>query len=697
MQKTAIILLIFFCVFNRSNAQWQQMNGPNREAYITALVSVDSTIIASSSFCGIFRSDAKLGKWQKISNDFFTCYFAIGDSLFFIGNDQNVKLINLKDNSVSNVSVAPTRGGVQSFCKLDSVFYYGNEYTGFTFSKDFGKTWGYANKGLPFENFTYPHGGGNVTWHHVYSVAASNNYLFAGTDKGVYRSKSDSMSWNERSKGLPITEIDLLKSYSNEVYTSIGNILYYSIDTGNTWSKLYTAPSKILSINKIDSILYIGVNNKGVYFYPNKNGKWDSISVGLTDKNVKHVIRVDSLLICATESMGVFASENNQWDQKIDGMTCSNVGALRATDSFIYANCGGDVDLSRDKQNWANVTPRIDSIPTNASDCWLFENKIMCSYTYTDSKTLKFVTKYVYSSDYGNTWRDRSGLPIKWSSDSSSHLTRNGTRLFSTNHGTPIYSDNNGTTWINIKNADKNCSPSLIGDGPNFYVSGCDRIYSFDDSFNYKMAFDLTDTRVAGGVMFLQDGVLFSSTNLAHLYCSLDSGKSWSDANYGIESIDQLYGFINDKRKFYISTDKGMFVTKNYGKYWQRIDDSTIGIEVFQIAINNDTLYAATGGKGVWKRPLNSIYLSVEDDASYEPTISLFPNPAQTSITVHSQTELHSASINLYNLQGQLVKSFSNINGKEFTIYRNNLPSGLYTMRILDREGRIYVSTIVLE
>ena len=694
MRKITIIILFLFCFLSRSYAQWQQMNGPNNEAHITAIVNLDSEVVASSSFCGIFICSSKFEKWQRISDDFFTCYFLVGDSLFYFSDkDRKVKLLYIKDNSISIVAYGPNPVEFKPFGYFGKQFFIGDEYTGFYISKDFGKTWVNSNNGLPKEDFTIPHGGGNVTWHHVYSVASSDKYVFAGTDKGVYRSNDDSISWIEKSKGLPKAQIDLLKAYSNEIYASVGKILYKSVDTGDTWSIFYTAGSNILSISKIDSILYIGIKNSGVYLFSDKSQKWSSISKGLSDKNVIDVKKVDSILICVTDSRGVFSFENNLWVQKIDGMTCSFVANLRTTNNFIFSSSGNDINISTDKQNWNNITPK-DSIPTYTSSTWLFDDKLMYSYTFTDPNTLKLVTKYVYSQDYGKTWKDRSNLLIKWPPDAAAHLTRKGGRLFSENAGVPIYSDDSGASWLNFTNPVANCTPSIVMDGPNYYIVSCDNLYSFDDSFNYELAFELTDSRVKGGAFFLLSGVLFASNNLAHLYCSLDSGKTWFDANKNIESINQLYGFINDKKTFFISTNKGIFATKNYGKDWQHIDDTTIGIEIFEIAINNDTLYAATGGKGVWKRPLKSIYLGFNDEPLYQKAISLYPNPAQSSITIHSETELNSASIMLYDLQGQLLQHYSNINQKTFLIPRNNLPSGLYILKVVDGKNENFISKV---
>ncbi|MEX0996194.1 MAG: T9SS type A sorting domain-containing protein [Flavobacteriaceae bacterium] len=62
--------------------------------------------------------------------------------------------------------------------------------------------------------------------------------------------------------------------------------------------------------------------------------------------------------------------------------------------------------------------------------------------------------------------------------------------------------------------------------------------------------------------------------------------------------------------------------------------------------------------------------------------MSIFPNPFSNNTTLQSINELNNAILTVYNLQGQAVKEMKNISGQTTIINRNNLPAGLYIVRI---------------
>ena len=699
MRKIAIVLFFVFCFFSRSNAQWQQMNGPYGETIASGIYKWNDTYIASSMECGIYVSKDISKGWKYVAAGSFYNGLAavIGDTLVYLGENSSYWNYIILTDSLFTVHNSYYRSE-NPFDLVSNVgkLYRGDEYDGFFRSTDKGISWEQKNSGLPVKVFTLPHGGGTVYWTFVHSVSSIDHYVFAGTEQGIYRCDSSDMKWQKISDtilGLP--QIDHIKSYGNEVYAVADKVAYISKDTGSTWSIFLKAPAKINYIEKIDSIVYLSIYSKGIVTYSSSNGKWDTLNNGLLDKNINLITKLDTVVFCGSNDRGFYYLENSKWVQTIDGMSCT-IGAISpfiVRDNFCLANTDVGLSISQDKQNWLDITPS-QALPAYSATSWCYSDTIMYMYSKKDSNG-NLDTFLLYSKDYGKTWKDGSTFPISWPSDKNSHLLNISGRIFAS-WKMLSYSDDMGKNWTNVPTINGKCSPFLTSNGFSYFMVGCSALYSFDNNFNYKMEFDLSDSRVSGGYFNLCGNVLFATNNLAHLYCSRDSGKTWTDANGGIEKTYEIWGFVGSNARYYISTNMGVFATKDYGQHWQSMGDGLRNLDVFQMQLLNDTLYLVTDF-GVWKRPLNSIYLGVDDEGSYQQTISIYPNPAQSSFMIRSATELHSESINLYNLQGQLVKSFSNMSGKEFIIYRNNLPSGLYTLRILDREGRIYVAKIVLK
>ena len=77
--------------------------------------------------------------------------------------------------------------------------------------------------------------------------------------------------------------------------------------------------------------------------------------------------------------------------------------------------------------------------------------------------------------------------------------------------------------------------------------------------------------------------------------------------------------------------------------------------------------------------------------------ITMYPNPSRNIVTITSTTQLEATNIYLYNIQGELVQSHPNFNGYSLTIRRNNLPSGLYLLKIQNNKGEQFLKKIIFE
>ena len=56
---------------------------------------------------------------------------------------------------------------------------------------------------------------------------------------------------------------------------------------------------------------------------------------------------------------------------------------------------------------------------------------------------------------------------------------------------------------------------------------------------------------------------------------------------------------------------------------------------------------------------------------------------------------LKDATVTIYNVQGQIVKQIDNLVGQTIIFHRDNLPSGLYFIRLID-ENKIYSSKLII-
>jgi len=88
---------------------------------------------------------------------------------------------------------------------------------------------------------------------------------------------------------------------------------------------------------------------------------------------------------------------------------------------------------------------------------------------------------------------------------------------------------------------------------------------------------------------------------------------------------------------------------------------------------------------------LNIISLRDNEILNLFTEISIYPNPFSSSTILQSNYLLDNAIVNVYNIYGQQVKQMSNLYGHIISLNLDNLPRGLYFIR-LDQEDKLILS-----
>jgi hypothetical protein len=71
-------------------------------------------------------------------------------------------------------------------------------------------------------------------------------------------------------------------------------------------------------------------------------------------------------------------------------------------------------------------------------------------------------------------------------------------------------------------------------------------------------------------------------------------------------------------------------------------------------------------------------------------TVSVYPNPFSAQTTLQTGNPLEHADLTIYNSFGQTVKHMTDISGEEVTLFRDNLPCGLYFL-LLKEDNRTFM------
>ena len=75
--------------------------------------------------------------------------------------------------------------------------------------------------------------------------------------------------------------------------------------------------------------------------------------------------------------------------------------------------------------------------------------------------------------------------------------------------------------------------------------------------------------------------------------------------------------------------------------------------------------------------------------------ISIYPNPFSIQATFHTDQSFKNATLSVDNCLGQTVNQIKNISGQTVTLFRDNLPCGLYFIR-LTQDNKVVAAKKIL-
>ncbi len=124
---------------------------------------------------------------------------------------------------------------------------------------------------------------------------------------------------------------------------------------------------------------------------------------------------------------------------------------------------------------------------------------------------------------------------------------------------------------------------------------------------------------------------------LPHVYRTADNGVTWTDISGNLPDLPVTSIQIDPiiRNTYYISTDGGVFITRNGGQTWEIYGQGLPHIVVNELYLHNPTrmLTAATFGRSMYTIPLPSSTSTVNIPLS-TTEIKAWPNPFQSELQV---------------------------------------------------------------
>ena len=170
---------------------------------------------------------------------------------------------------------------------------------------------------------------------------------------------------------------------------------------------------------------------------------------------------------------------------------------------------------------------------------------------------------------------------------------------------------------------------------------------------------------------------------------------SWSPPN---PSTDTLIGYnIYRNKTFYVFTTNtaisynpcqgisdttyGGFMLFNYGAFYAHVT----------AVYNKSHIESSYNDSAHW----GGLYNGIKENWDYD-RVQIFPNPLSTQATLQTANPLKNASLTVCNSVGQIVKRIDNLVGQTIVFHRDNLPSGLYFVRLTQDGSTISVDKFVI-
>jgi hypothetical protein len=164
-----------------------------------------------------------------------------------------------------------------------------------------------------------------------------------------------------------------------------------------------------------------------------------------------------------------------------------------------------------------------------------------------------------------------------------------------------------------------------------------------------------------------------------------------------IESIDSVLVDNHFRKQFWISGGGGWL---NFCSLIEGIGSSLGsfaplcppwaegGEQLYCVRINNQVVWSSD--------PAGCYLLTNIDDEYKEVKASIFPNPFSLNATIGISKKLNNATLSIYNVLGQEIKSFTNISGNEINLNRDNLPNGVYFIRLMQDNISLFTEKIII-
>ncbi len=646
--NSMLFVLLMGLAFNQdliAQPTWRQLHGPysGNVNYMARKVSTRDMLVMTN--LNLYRYTEENSRWEPIN---FGLGFghSLGASFQTIAdNGENLFYMALNNQVIFSQDFGDTWQSVQVFNDINHrlhILCLTEDLRLLALASNF--------QGFPHDKYYYSDDGG-LTWeendapsdlrfHRVVHLSEQNMFV-AGTNKGIWKSTDNGLSWESYNSGplndgmnmtslhhIEGTEILLANNFQGMFRSEdagmswaqlpedidassisddgSGRVLasarasgfWLSEDYGQSWTliKENGMPESVdfVHTDEFKTIFLSGIPKHGLVRNTVQGGVWEPAGIPNIDVDAIHIVpQTEDFLITTSNSIYRSTNRGESWQLSNSGLNTpffKRFGNIQ-NDVVAMSVFGGFYRSADGGQNWTRLNT---------------------SFPLVDDLEISPLGRLFYMSTFSG-----GNERIMMSSN-------NGANFVPFGQGLP-----QDESLISLKFAQQNQLPGFL------YCSTSDGVYrTIAGSAPNWQPFNRGNLTSFGKLSSSPDGntlVLYSNSRIAFTKTVEDD---WKTTSYPPTSI--IYDLLPvSENDWFVATDQGIFWTPNSGMTWQLVNEGLVDLRVRSLAITPDGyLLVGTVGSGMFISQFS--ITSVQENPLLAFEFHIWPNPANDMVYVEN-------------------------------------------------------------